>query len=419
MAFQTNNSPQTLYDFFAKRGENLPNWKQRAPLWESLGLGTEQEYTGSEGQNKKLLTSLMSAEQSSQGATKPLSFGGVEATSSTSMPETQPQDLKSLLEGKLREALTNYKGVSSTADLEVKRQELLRKQLLSAPYSAEGESTLTGAQKLTLMRGAGSQYEPEIKAIEESIVKAKQGDQTSLDMLTKLSSLAKEAGVFGGGELEAPKTLDTDAGIKQWNAKTGQWEDTGMKKTTSREGELSTAQKAGMEKDLRKEYYAYSKEAKAAQRQISLMNTSYKEAEKAYKAGTSMNAASQGVLIVFQKMLDPTSVVRESEYARSGEGQSLLNRIDGTYTKLVQGGAGVGLKELKTFVDLSNTFLANYKAQQDDYAKIVSSNAENYGLNMQNILAPEDIKRGTSETSETKIVNGVTYKKVQGGWQKQ
>ena len=74
------------------------------------------------------------------------------------------------------------------------------------------------------------------------------------------------------------------------------------------------------------------------------MNIGFKMA----KAG-DMLAGSQAILISFNKLLDPTSVVRESEYARSATGQSALETLRGYADKLAQGGAGVTLKELASY----------------------------------------------------------------------
>ena len=57
-------------------------------------------------------------------------------------------------------------------------------------------------------------------------------------------------------------------------------------------------------------------------------------------------AGSQAILISFNKLLDPTSVVRESEYARSESGQSALETLRGFVDRLAKGGSGVTLAEL-------------------------------------------------------------------------
>ena len=63
-----------------------------------------------------------------------------------------------------------------------------------------------------------------------------------------------------------------------------------------------------------------------------------------------MLAGSQAILISFNKLLDPISVVRESEYARSETGQSALETMKGYADKLARGGAGVTEAELKSYV---------------------------------------------------------------------
>ena len=74
--------------------------------------------------------------------------------------------------------------------------------------------------------------------------------------------------------------------------------------------------------------------------------------EKA-RAG-DMAAGSQAVLVTFQKILDPTSVVRESEYTRSSSGLSMFERIRGATEKLGKGGAGVSVPELQSFARLAD-----------------------------------------------------------------
>ena len=68
-------------------------------------------------------------------------------------------------------------------------------------------------------------------------------------------------------------------------------------------------------------------------------------------------AGAQAVLVTFQKILDPESVVRESEYARSAAGLSALGRFRGFVEQLTAGGAGVPEDELAKFVDTAKDFL--------------------------------------------------------------
>ena len=137
------------------------------------------------------------------------SASGTNPAAPTKLPSsgatTSSADFSSILKSKLTAALTNYKGVTDVSQLEARRQELLRKQLLSSPYSSASEEVLTGAQKLSLMRSQGSEYEPLIKSLEEQITSAKSGDQTSIDAIAKLASVANALGidVGTGGEMQS------------------------------------------------------------------------------------------------------------------------------------------------------------------------------------------------------------------------
>lgn len=140
-------------------------------------------------------------------APKSTSAPAVSATSGSGMQATAPQqnDIGSLLKKKLIDALTTYKGATNVAELEERRQSLLRKQLLSAPYSSEGESTLTGAQKLSLLRSRGQEFEPEIKALEQQIIEKKNLPIQEMQTLSTMVSLAENLGLLDDKKLSELK----------------------------------------------------------------------------------------------------------------------------------------------------------------------------------------------------------------------
>jgi len=55
----------------------------------------------------------------------------------------------------------------------------------------------------------------------------------------------------------------------------------------------------------------------------------------------SKNVGDQALITLYNKTLDPLSVVRESEYERTPEGQALLNRVKGYFEKVQAGGSGL------------------------------------------------------------------------------
>jgi hypothetical protein len=131
---------------------------------------------------------------------------------------------------------------------------------------------------------------------------------------------------------------------------------------------------------LRDRFVRETSAAQIVNTQLQLMKSSLTAAEQG-----NMAAGSQGVLVTFQKILDPTSVVRESEYARSASGQALLSRIEGAYDRLSKGGAGVPVSELKQFVTLAEQFARNQAESAKATKQQIDAIATEYGLKPENI----------------------------------
>ena len=111
---------------------------------------------------------------------------------------------------------------------------------------------------------------------------------------------------------------------------------------------------------------------------------------------TSANAASQAILVTFQKILDPDSVVRESEYARSSQGVSLMDRIRGEWMRMTEGGAGVPVNELEGFVALASQWVANSRASASRIKSMTDDVARRRGLNPENITRSYSPSWGTT-----------------------
>lgn len=59
---QQEKEPQTLWEWYASKGQTLPPVQERAKIYEAMGLGKASYYTGTAEQNIKLLTALKAAE---------------------------------------------------------------------------------------------------------------------------------------------------------------------------------------------------------------------------------------------------------------------------------------------------------------------------------------------------------------------
>lgn len=81
-------------------------------------------------------------------------------------------------------------------------------------------------------------------------------------------------------------------------------------------------------------------------------------------------ALDQALITTFNKITDPTSVVRESEYERTPSNLSLANRFTGAFEKLKKGGAGLTKKDREALV-FGAKVIADSRGSR--YNKILSS----------------------------------------------
>ena len=92
----------------------------------------------------------------------------------------------------------------------------------------------------------------------------------------------------------------------------------------------------------------------------------------------SRNFLDQALIIPFNKTLDPGSVVRESEYARTSEGLSLINRLEGLYDKYKRGGAGLNdserIEAVRIMKVLRNAALTKVQPVIEEFVDLAKKN---------------------------------------------
>jgi hypothetical protein len=126
---------------------------------------------------------------------------------------------------------------------------------------------------------------------------------------------------------------------------------------------------------LRDRWITESGPAEQSALQFALMRSSLDAA----KAG-NLAAGSQGILVTFQKILDPGSVVRESEYARSASGLALWDNLKGRIQTAIKGGAGVPLDVLEEYVALAGEFAKNQAVSTEKHRRQINAMADHFGL---------------------------------------
>ena len=87
----------------------------------------------------------------------------------------------------------------------------------------------------------------------------------------------------------------------------------------------------------------------------------------------TLNPATQAIIMSFNKILDYGSVVRESEYNRTGQGQGFWQKISGWLPRMKQGGVGLTADEVNGFYDIAKTvFDASENAHKIRNSSIVN-----------------------------------------------
>lgn len=134
---------------------------------------------------------------------------------------------------------------------------------------------------------------------------------------------------------------------------------------TGAAGGMSPYAEANVLNRLVNQWQTASRPAVELNRQVKLMDAGLDAARRG-----DLAQGAQAILVTFQKILDPTSVVRESEYMRSAAGQSLDNRVSGYIEQLSKGGAGIPVVELEKFARLARDAA---KAQATGYVDSVKA----------------------------------------------
>jgi len=116
---------------------------------------------------------------------------------------------------------------------------------------------------------------------------------------------------------------------------------------------------------------------------------------------TNFVATDQALITIYNKMLDENSVVRESEYARTAENTSLLNRIKGTLSKQVSGGAGLAAADRESIYNAIKQFDAIANSDYNDKVNYYQTLAGQYKLSPDRIVQSDfgDSGGATIDTS--------------------
>ncbi|MFA6064072.1 MAG: hypothetical protein WC736_15895 [Gallionella sp.] len=201
-------------------------------------------------------------------------------------------------------------------------------------------------------------------------------------------------------EVKAPTTRNRDVGDKQiteeWKdgawVKVGEaprWNDRGGK----REDRLAANQQFKNERDMRTDF-----EKLPEVKNYNEMNIRASQMTQAIEESKKTNnyvAVDQALITMFNKMTDPQSVVRESEYARTSNDIATVNMIKGKAQKVLTGGAGLTNDERTALKVMSDRFLAASKNRYDEVADEYRGLAKTYGYEPNNVVFRGASKKGS------------------------
>jgi len=134
-----------------------------------------------------------------------------------------------------------------------------------------------------------------------------------------------------------------------------------------------------------------------------VMNEAIKESETT----NNFVAVDQAIITTFNKMTDPDSVVRESEYLRTAADLALWNRLKGKIQKMKAGGAGLTQDDRLAIQKISTRFFdvaeRKYKDRLHEYKGYMS----NYVPDVDKYMNPKE-----SSTSMTKDYSSMSNEEL-------
>lgn len=131
-------------------------------------------------------------------------------------------------------------------------------------------------------------------------------------------------------------------------------------------------------------------------------------------------AIDQALINMYNKILDPSSVVRESEYARTASDLSALNKIKGAVQKMSTGGAGLTDEDRMALVEMGNRFYKTVASYVSDLADDYSTYATDLGADPTKVVPPTYRNMARDANRIVSDSDGIPVESFDGGktWQK-
>ena len=168
--------------------------------------------------------------------------------------------------------------------------------------------------------------------------------------------------------------------------------------------------------DLRKEFNANAqvKDFRDIRSKFGSMESALRRSNSLGE-GASKVGVDQALVNLFNKITDPGSVVRESEFARTGQSLSLSSRITGALKRLSEGGAGLTDLERTELVETARVILAGGEVFFNDIQDSFQDLAEEFGVDPALVLGKDGaLPKGVTRNAvrETAKKHGISEAQV-------
>lgn len=254
-------------------------------------------------------------------------------------------------------------------------------------------------------------------------------DPTGKPLIDPYTKQPKPPGVYdvevGGGKVSILPAKDVgDADLKEFEQVTGT--PAGSRGTPGYQGGFLKYQRGKKEathisvnmppvrdfkdeRDMRKEFTALP-EVKGfveIESQMGRLDAAMQQSQR----GGSKVAVDQALITILNKMLDPSSVVRESEYARTPADMGILNRLSGKLDKLNTGGAGLTDDERTAIASMARSFYGVAKQQYEAQTEFYTGLAKDYGYKPEHVVRLAGKKAGGGQAKARNLAPASSYLK--------
>lgn len=267
----------------------------------------------------------------------------------------------------LGERITALKNSGNEA--EAKNSELLLKLIEANPESAKVSAGLM----LSSVMGQ-DKFASTFSALGEEGRKAAIFDP-EMTKKKEIAELEKTAAQIGLDKASANKAIIEGRKLSAETSKILMETDQ-LKKT----GGLDPSKKFEQEEKLRKEYQARIGNFTAMKQHQATIDAS---------AADASGAGDIALVTSFMKMLDPGSVVRETEFANARDTAGLLQKLQNQAQKL-QTGSFLDAKQREDFKRLASQYMSAAERQQGATKTSLSKVVDSYGLSADNVFGVEE-----------------------------